>query len=86
MVIERFKHGDFRSVGERFHRQGRMLPQGLTYHGSWVAAAGARCFQVMEASRPQLLDDWVARWSDLVDFEIVPVLTSSDFWARTQLE
>jgi hypothetical protein len=31
-------------------------------------------------------DAWVSRWDDLIDFEIVPVLTSADFWAKTQLE
>jgi hypothetical protein len=34
----------------------------------------------------ELLNTWVSRWDDLIDFEIVPVLTSSDFWAQTQLE
>ena len=81
MVIERFKNGNARLVGERFRHSGRMLPQGITYHGSWVDSAGARCFQVMEASHPELLSLWVSRWHDLVDFEVVPVLTSSDFWS-----
>jgi hypothetical protein len=26
----------------------------------------------------------VSRWDDLVDFEIIPVLTSSDFWSKVQ--
>ncbi len=85
MVIEHFRNGDPVPVGERFRRNGRMLPEGVTYHASWMDASGARCFQVMEAERPELLDAWVARWSDLVHFEIVPVLTSVDFWAKTQL-
>jgi hypothetical protein len=29
---------------------------------------------------------WVNRWADLIDLEIVPVLTSADFWAKKQLE
>ena len=49
MVIERFKHGNPRLIGERFQRKGRMLPEGVAYHASWVDPAGARCFQVMEA-------------------------------------
>jgi hypothetical protein len=35
----------------------------------------------MEAPRPELLSIWISRWEDLIDFEIVPVLTSADFWA-----
>jgi hypothetical protein len=86
MVIERFRNADPKPAGERFQRSGRMLPEGLTYHASWVDAAGARCFQLMETVRPELLNAWVSRWADLIDFEIVPVLTSADFWAQTQLE
>jgi hypothetical protein len=86
MVIERFKHGDPRPTGERFRRRGRMLPDGVAYQASWVDSAGARCFQVMEAPDPELLNTWVSRWDDLIDFEIVPVLASGDFWARTQPE
>jgi len=86
MVIERFKHGDARLIGERFRRSGRMLPEGVAYRASWVDAAGTRCFQVMEAPHAELLNPWVSRWDDLIDFEIVPVLSSTDFWAKTQLE
>jgi hypothetical protein len=81
MVIERFKGGDPRLIGERFARNGRMLPEGVLYQASWVDPAGARCFQVMEAANAELLDVWVKRWDDLMDFEIVPVLTSGDYWS-----
>jgi Domain of unknown function (DUF3303) len=82
MVIERFKNGDTKAIGERFAREGRMLPPGVTYHVSWVDAAGGRCFQIMEADRAELLANWASRWDDLVDFEIVPVQTSAEFWAN----
>ena len=82
MVIEHFKDGNAGPIGERFRHFGRMLPEGVAYHASWVDSAGTRCFQVMEAPRPELLNLWVSRWEDLVDFEIVPVLTSGDFWSK----
>jgi hypothetical protein len=85
MVIERFKPESVRLIGERFKQSGRMLPEGVTYHASWVDAAGTKCFQVVEAERPELLRTWVSRWDDLIDFEIVPVLISADFWAKTKL-
>ena len=84
MVIERFKAGHPGPVGERFKQSGRMLPEGVTYHASWVDSAGTRCFQIMEAPDRQLLEAWAARWDDLVDFEIVPVQTSADFWRATR--
>jgi hypothetical protein len=86
MVIERFRNGDTKAIGERFAREGRMLPLGVTYHVSWVDAAGGRCFQIMEADGEESLADWVSRWDDLVDFEIVPVLISADFWANQRPE
>jgi Protein of unknown function (DUF3303) len=58
------------------------LPDGVVDHSSWVDASGQRCFQIMEAPRLELLDIWISRWSDLVDFETVPVLTSAEFWAQ----
>jgi hypothetical protein len=82
MVIERFRQGGAEPVGERFARKGRMLPRGVAYLSSWVEPAGGRCFQIMEAPDRQALDPWVRGWEDLVDFEIVPVVASADFWAK----
>ena len=82
MVIEHFKNGNARPVGDRFKHSGRMLPEGVVYHASWVDPAAARCFQVMEAPDREALDLWVSRWRDLVDFEIAQVLTSADFWTN----
>jgi hypothetical protein len=79
MVIERFIRGP-EPVGARFRERGRMLPDDVTYHASWVDSAGARCFQVMEAPQPELLAEWTRQWDDVAEFEIVPVLTSADFW------
>lgn len=85
MVIESFRRGDARPVGERFQRHGRMMPEGLIYHASWVDLSGKRCFQIMEADGEALVREWMANWGDLVDFEVVPVLTSTQFWSMTEL-
>lgn len=82
MVIEDLSVGGLEAVHDRFQRQGRMLPEGVEYLSSWIEENGRRCFQLMEAEDRALLDEWVARWSDLVSFEIVPVLPSADFWKR----
>ena len=76
MVIERFRDGDAAAVYRRFRERGRMTPEGLRYVESWVEADFGRCFQLMECDDPELFKQWVARWEDLVEFEIVPVLTS----------
>jgi Protein of unknown function (DUF3303) len=81
MVVERFKTAGTELVRERFSSEGRMLPEGVTYHQSWMASTGDRCFQLMEASSYDLLLPWIARWDDLVDFEVVPVMSSAEFWS-----
>ena len=82
MVIERFKHGDPKPVGDRFRTRGRMLPAGVTYQTSWMDTTGSQCFQIMEAPSREALNEWVGRWNDLVDFEIIAVVPSADFWAQ----
>ena len=78
MVIERFKNRDAKAVYRRFRDQGRMAPDGLTYVESWVEANFDRCFQLMECDDARLLQRWVAFWSDLIEFEIVPVVPSAE--------
>jgi Protein of unknown function (DUF3303) len=82
MVIERFKKGNAAAVGERFSARGRLLPDGVSYHASWMDLSGTRCFQLMEAAKRESLNDWSARWADLIDFEIVAVEASVEFWAK----
>ena len=78
MVMERFKGGDAVPVYRRFRDQGRLAPPGLLYISSWVDTSFERCYQLMETDNPQLLDEWLARWSDIVDFEVHPVITSAE--------
>ena len=78
MVIERFKNRDAKAIYRRFRDQGRGAPDGLRYVQSWIEASFDRCFQVMECDDVRLLQQWVAQWSDLIEFEIVPVATSAE--------
>ncbi len=73
MVIEKFKPGCRAAVYDRFRHRGRLLPVGLVYLESWLAASGDRCFQLMETDDPHLFDSWIPHWADLIDFEIVPI-------------
>jgi hypothetical protein len=76
MVIERFKNRDPGPAYQRFREHGRMIPEGLKYINSWVQSDFGRCFQLMETEDPALFAQWTAHWEDLVDFEIVPIITS----------
>jgi hypothetical protein len=78
MVIERFKNRDAKAVYRRFRDQGRGAPEGLAYVGSWIETNFDRCFQIMECDDARLLQQWVAFWADLIEFEIVPVVSSAE--------
>lgn len=76
MVIETFKTGMADNVYERFNEKGRMLPDGVHYVDSWVSTDRTKCFQLMEADRFELIEEWIAEWDDLVEFEIISVQNS----------
>jgi hypothetical protein len=78
MVIEEFRNQDAKSVYRRFRDKGRGTPDGVEFVNSWVAADLGRCFQLMECSDVVLFQRWVAEWSDLIDFEIVPVVPGKE--------
>jgi Protein of unknown function (DUF3303) len=84
LVIETYVRGA-EAVYARAAQRGRMLPTGLVYIDSWVEAETLhRCFQLMETEDPKLFDEWIANWSDLVEFEIVPVIDSSEAGRRAK--
>ena len=86
MVIEHFKNRDATAVYDRVRQRGRMIPEGLKYIDSWVEPNFDRCFQLMECDNPQLFNEWVANWRDLVDFEIIEVVTSKEAAAKVKTE
>lgn len=78
MVVEHFKGGDAVPVYRRFRDRGRLAPDGLSYLSSWVDVNLKRCYQLMETDDRDLLDQWLAAWSDLVDFEVHQVMSSAE--------
>ncbi|OQA37372.1 MAG: hypothetical protein BWY52_03383 [Chloroflexi bacterium ADurb.Bin325] len=78
MVVETFRNQDAKAVYRRFRDKGRMMPEGLKFVSSYVSADLGRCFQLMESDDVTLLQRWVAEWSDLAAFEIVPVVAGKD--------
>lgn len=83
MVVERFTRGAG-PVYERAAERGRLLPDGLVYVDSWVNERLDCCYQLMETEDPGLFDEWTARWSDLAEFEVVPVITSAEASERVR--
>lgn len=85
LIVETFRNGDPRPVYARFAEHGRMAPAGLTYVISWTTDDLCRCYQVMECNDRSLLDVWTSNWSDIVDFDVIPVITSADAAAAVAL-
>jgi hypothetical protein len=83
MIIERFREGQADAVYARFRERGRMMPEGLSYVDSWVTDDRQVCYQLMRSPDESLLDEWMSNWSDLVEFEVVPVTTSAEAAARS---
>lgn len=55
-----------------------MAPDGVRYVSSWVTQDFAHCYQVMEADDERLIREWISHWDDIVDFEVIPVVTSAE--------
>lgn len=56
MVIEHFNPGAAPEIYRRASQRGRLMPPGLEYVDSWVDRDYAKCFQLMRADDPALLD------------------------------
>ena len=82
MIIEHFRNGNPRPIYARFRDQGRLAPPTLHYVASWVTTDLTRCYQVMECDDPHDLEQWMAQWRDLTDFEVLPVITSAEAAAQ----
>jgi Protein of unknown function (DUF3303) len=78
MIIERFRNQDPVPVYRRFRERGRLAPDGLRYVSSWVNEQLSCCFQLMETEDAALLDEWIANWNDVVEFEVIPVMSSAE--------
>jgi len=78
MIVERFRNGDAAAVYRRFRKHGRMTRDGLAYVASWTTEDLCTCYQLMETDDRSLIDEWMGHWSDLVEFEVHPVITSHE--------
>ena len=78
MIIEKFHEGKVKALYQRFEEKGRMLPDGVKYIDSWISEDVTVCYQLMESDTQEKLQQWTDHWKDLVDFEIIPVISSAE--------
>jgi len=82
MVVETFRNAEPAPIYERLAERGRMMPDNLTYVNSWISEDFSTCWQVMETDDPASFDAWIAQWSDLMDFQVFPVMSSAEARAK----
>ena len=78
MVIEHYHPGKLKDLYQRFDEKGRMLPDGVKYINSWINEDITVCYQLMESDSLDKLNEWTSNWNDIVDFELIPVISSSE--------
>jgi hypothetical protein len=78
MVIERFKPGRAADIYRRLAEKGRMMPATLHYVDSFITTDLSMCWQIMETDDKTDFEPWMNAWRDLMEFQIVPVESSSE--------
>ena len=59
---------------KRFKETGAPPPAGVTMTGRWHCAQGHRGFLIAESSDAEAIAKWLQDWTDLLTFEVTPVL------------
>jgi hypothetical protein len=70
--------GNRDATNARFKKTGGPPPAGVKMIGRWHSAAGARGAVIAEADDAVALAKWIQQWSDLIQFEITPVVDDAD--------
>jgi hypothetical protein len=78
MVIERYHEGKAKMLYQRYSEKGRMMPEGVQYINSWINEEVTVCYQLMESDSIEGMQQWISNWNDIVDFEIIPVISSAE--------
>jgi hypothetical protein len=55
-----------------------MMPEGVQYINSWINEEVTVCYQLMESDSIEGLQQWISNWGDIVDFEVIPVISSAE--------
>jgi hypothetical protein len=78
MVVERFEDNDMVPIYQKLKDDGRVMPEGLRYIDSWIAADFSACFQLMEADDSALFNEWQLMWRGVgMTVEVIPVSSST---------
>jgi hypothetical protein len=71
----------YREATARFLKSGAQPPEGISTIGRWHYADGSGGVHVLECNDPQLLADFAAQWSDLLEIDIRPAIDDAQLGA-----
>lgn len=54
-------------------------PEGVTHVARWHSAGGGIGWGVADTDDPKLIADWLMQWSDIIEYEIYPVISDEEF-------
>jgi Protein of unknown function (DUF3303) len=74
LLIMRYKNP--KAVNARLREKGYLFPSGILHLGTWIDADLDRGFELVKTYDLRLLRGWMLKWDDLVEFEVVRVLSS----------
>lgn len=81
MTVWRFSPENAGATIERFMETGGQPPEGINMLARWHDVAGGRGFAISEADDPILMAKWCRGWTDLMSFEVIPVLNDEQLAA-----
>lgn len=74
-----YAEGNRDATHARFLESGAPPPEGVAMLGRWHSVAGNGGYLVAETDDPEALAGWLQEWTDLVTFDVAPVLVDEQF-------
>ena len=79
VVMWKFKPEQRNAAQSRFKETGGLPPEGVEMQGRWHSVEGNRGLCIAKSDDPVAVARWAQAWSDLLTFEIIPVMNDEDF-------
>ena len=78
MVTFPLTHHRYKERVARFLENGAPPPPGVTLKGRWFTASHNKGFMLAESDDASALFRYVSEWSDIIDFQIEPLVTDQE--------
>ncbi len=71
-------NGNRESAQQRFKETGALPPDEVTLNSRYHSVNGDKGFLIAESSNIEAVGKWIQDWSDVMDFDVVPVLNDEE--------